>query len=41
MRTGCQDVRNRSIVERVGHGQGLYKQKGRKRFHSRPPSFNF
>ena len=36
MRTGCQDVCNRSIVERAGHGTGLYKQKGRRRFHHRP-----
>ena len=26
--TGREDVRDRQVVERVGHGHGLYKQKG-------------
>ncbi len=26
--TGRENVRDREVVERVGHGHGLYKQKG-------------
>ena len=34
--TGREDVRDRQVVKRVGHGHGLYKQKGRRPFSPQP-----
>ena len=36
--TGRKYVRDREVVERVGHGQELYKQKGWRPFGPQPPS---
>ena len=34
--TGREDLHDREVVERVGHGDGLYKQKGWRPFGAQP-----